>query len=209
MNGVGDAGVVKSGGDSLGPLVSAGDSPMAEEEAAGRLWGLSGWFARRSGMSPPSVQPQGAVVPPQVGLGVAAASAPSVTTTATATAMATSTTGGTDERNIVSSRGFEGEARGVPATPTSTEAPAVAGEIGEPAQDRRPASVAREGAPVVKSGGVGGDEAGTPAPLSMEAVGLEGQPHIDSGYVTDTDEDEDLYGKTLRPTSEQLVRKES
>lgn len=57
-----------------------------------------------------------------------------------------------------------------------------------------------------------------PSPLSMEVVGAAGTwqgggAGGDSsgggggtGYASETDEDEDLYGKTLRPTSEQLVR---
>ncbi|CAM9194006.1 unnamed protein product, partial [Hapterophycus canaliculatus] len=55
-----------------------------------------------------------------------------------------------------------------------------------------------------------------PSPLSMEVVGVEvwqdrgdggdsGGGGGGTGYASETDEDEDLYGKTLRPTSEQLA----
>ncbi|CBJ48752.1 Lipn N [Ectocarpus siliculosus] len=47
---------------------------------------------------------------------------------------------------------------------------------------------------------------GSPSPLSIEVVGAgELKRSRGAGDVSESDEDEDLYGKTLRPTSEQLA----
>eukprot|EP00752_Nemacystus_decipiens_P002350 g2220.t1 len=144
-------------GPSSDPVGGGGDGA---EEAAGGYWGLSGWFGRRSGMSPP----------PPLGGGPAAASAGS--------------------GMVVDQR------------------PEVAGRSA-------PGGVGEGGVSGAKRGGSGSSSRTggrmAPSPLSMEIVGAGGGKRggdggePDAGYVSGTDEDEDLYGKTLRPTSEQLA----
>lgn len=62
------------------------------------------------------------------------------------------------------------------------------------------------------AGAKGGGRLTAPSPLSMEVLGAGrqgGEGGEESGHVSsdsdNDDDDEDLYGKTLRPTSEQLV----
>ncbi|CAM9556983.1 unnamed protein product, partial [Ectocarpus sp. 13 AM-2016] len=148
----------------VGGTSAASDGTMAgpeeAEEAAGGYWGLSGWFSRRSGMSPPL--PMGEE--PVAGLV-------------------------SDQR--LSMAGSDGRASWSRKGGGATVAAAAAGGGKAAGSGRR---VRR------------GSWRGSPSPLSIEVVGVgELQRSRDAGDVSESDEDEDLYGKTLRPTSEQLV----
>lgn len=154
--GTGDVSPIPGDGDGSGGCRSssaAGAVNLAvDEAAAGSLWGLSGWFSRRSSISPPfSPQP--------------------------------------------------GRSVGVPIDGKNKEPFAVGGDGGNGVvrMEEMGAQGVR-GIPEAAWGGV----SNAPTPL-MAGFMEEGRRHEDEGYATDTDEDGDLYGKTLRPTSEQLV----
>ena len=123
--------------------------------------------------------------------------------------------------------GWFGRRSGMSPPPPLGGGPAVsaaAAAAGGMVVDQRTGGTADRSAPGGGTGGAAGmrrsgssgsgRSAGrtAPSPLSMEIVGASGGRQVgdggeeqDGGYVSDTDEDEDLYGKTLRPTSEQLV----
>lgn len=163
------AGGAYGGGEAAsdaGGTTPASDGTMAGPEeaegAAGGYWGLSGWFSRRSGMSPPL--PMGE----EPGAGLAS-----------------------DQR--LSMAGSDGRASWSRKGSGATVAAAAAAGGGKAAGSGR--RVRR------------GSWRGSPSPLSIEVVGAgELQGGRGAGDVSESDEDEDLYGKTLRPTSEQLVR---
>ncbi|CAN0438875.1 unnamed protein product, partial [Ectocarpus sp. 12 AP-2014] len=162
------AGVAYSGGGAAsdaGGTSAASDGTMAGPEeaegAAGGYWGLSGWFSRRSGMSPPL--PMGE----EKGAGLAS-----------------------DQR--LSMARSDGRASWSRKGGGAAAAAAAAAGGGKAAGSGR--RVRR------------GSWRGSPSPLSIEVVGAgELQRSRGAGDVSESDEDEDLYGKTLRPTSEQLA----
>ncbi|CAN0109720.1 unnamed protein product [Pylaiella littoralis] len=164
-----------SGSRGVGSAVGTEETEEAEE-AAGGYWGLSGWFSRRSGMSPPPPLEEGPAA-------AAAAAAAGVVI---------------DQRRGTSSGA------------------AMAGRGGGRSGDDAPTSAAAAAAAGVKGGAVGrrgsrGRGRTAPSPLSMEVVapgGRRGGGDAGGGLdddASESDEDEDLYGKTLRPTSEQLA----
>ncbi len=131
------------------------------EEAAGGYWGLSGWFSRRSGMSPPPTLEEG-------------------------------------QKAAVAVGGVVIDQRRVGASAEADKAGIVQGRLA------RVTTAAAAGAK-------GGGRLTAPSPLSIEVVGAGrrgGEGGGEGGHVSSDsdDDDEDLYGKTLRPTSEQLVR---
>lgn len=150
------------GAHDVGGTAPASDGTMASPEeaegAAGGYWGLSGWFSRRSGMSPPL--PMGEE--PAAGL-------------------------------------------------ASDQRMSMAGADGRTSLSRKGGGATVVTAGGGKAAGSGrrvrrGSGRGSPSPLSIEVVRAgELQRSRGAGDVSESEEDEDLYGKTLRPTSEQLV----
>lgn len=142
---------------SAAAAATAGAVALAEDEAAaGSLWGLSGWFSRRSSISPPFSPQPGTTTGKSVGVAI-------------------------DGKNKEAFAGGGDRGNGA----VRVEEIGAQGVLGIPEMAR---------------GGV----SNAPAPLTADFT-EEGRRHEDEGYATDTDEDGDLYGKTLRPTSEQLV----
>lgn len=211
----GNTGVV--GGSKHGKSQSGdGDGANQERdsdpsgEVAGPWWGVGGWFSRRSGMSPPppTSQPD-PPNPPSLGLSSPRASgsagergaAGRVDTTASERAIPGGGAGATDgavsrRKDVDGEGGHRGRMKDSRASHEHLE-------------EMEDATLATNGVD-----GESGDashphgDRGIPMPLSIEVVGKGHAPMVggvDGEDHHDDDEDEDMYGKTLRPTSEQLV----
>lgn len=172
----------KIDGDGGGGDGGSGGSVRAEGEggedgeAAGTWWGVGGWFTRRSGTSPPLSQ---------------------MASVASVGGVDGSAVGGASVNGSVQEGG---QATGVGRN-LDYEQPGGSGgrDVGAPPASPPPLSMnlVGPGRMSIDAGGAGG------AGIVAHTEGRDGEQDIHGDE--DDEEDEDIYGKTLRPTSEQLV----